>query len=176
MDYLRGDIFFINRFNGNGEVEKESGSPVLIVSNNIGNQHGRYVEVVYLTSKEKNPLPTHTSVMCRVPSTALCEQVQSVSKERLGEFIRSATAAEMAAVDECLKVSLALNSDNDEQNRIIENQGQQINTLVEANKKLQMQLTQKAETAVDDFALLAAQTERDTYKRLYENLLEKVMK
>lgn len=181
MNFLRGDIFFVSKFNKNVGIEQEDGRPAVIVSNNVGNQHSECVEIVYLTTQDKKPLPTHAKVMCRVPSTALCEQVHTVSKERLGDFIRVATPEEMAAIDEALKISLALNGDAekeimDEQNRIIENQGQQINTLVETNTKLQMQLKHKEETAVDSSALLAVQVERDTYKRLYENLLEKVMK
>ena len=181
MNFLRGDIFFVSKFNKSVGTEQEDGRPAVIVSNNVGNQYSEQVEVVYLTTQDKKPLPTHVNVMCRVPSTALCEQVHTVSKERLDNFIRSATAAEMAAIDEALKISLALSGDAEkeileEQKRIIDNQGQQINTLVAANSKLKMQLDHKEETAIDSSALLTVQVERDTYKRLYENLLEKVMK
>ena len=109
----RGDIFYVK---SNGSVvcgsEQHQDRPAVIVSNNIGNEHSNIVEVVYLTSKKKK-LPTHVEIMCRVPSTALCEQVSNISQERLGEFIRSCSDEEMAAIDRALMISLGLDSTPD---------------------------------------------------------------
>ena len=66
------------------------------------------MEVVFLPSQEKKALPTHVEVIARVPSTALCENIQTVSKERLSDFIRSCTTSEMKAIDKALLHSLGI--------------------------------------------------------------------
>ena len=49
------------------------------------------VQVVYLTSQQKPPRPTHIRVVCKVLSTALCEQLHTVDKSRIGNYVRSCT-------------------------------------------------------------------------------------
>lgn len=107
---LRGDIFYIAKVD-NGErtgAEIENGRPAVIVSNDKCNEHSPVVEVVYLTTQEKKQLPTHVPVICQVPSTALCEQVFSISKGRLINYIRSCTDEELWEIDKALVVSLGL--------------------------------------------------------------------
>ena len=93
----RGDIFYVNK-----------GGPALIVSNEANNKFSTTVEVVYLTTKKKHPLPTHVEVRGRVPSIALCEQITTVDKKRLGDFVRCCTREEMAEIDKALAISLGL--------------------------------------------------------------------
>lgn len=149
MEVKRGDIFYIeNKY----ATEYPSGiqnehRPAIIVSNDTGNKFSNVVEVVFLTSQDKKPLPTHCTVLCRVPSIALCEQINTIHKDRIGDFVRTCTDKEMQAVDECIKASLGLSD-------------QQI-------------LTPAAPVANEDMIRLSA--ERDTYKRLYEQVLEKLM-
>lgn len=150
MEVKRGDIFFIeNRkyIEDYSVIRQDISRPAIIVSNDTGNHFSNIVEVVYLTSQDKKPLPTHCDVLCRVPSIALCEQVHTVSKDRIGDFIRTCTDREMQAVDECIKVSLGL-TDSEVQ-------------------------TPAAPVANTDTVQLM--TERDMYKKLYEQLLEKVI-
>ena len=139
FECYRGDIFYIEN---RGEVvgsEQRSGRPGIIVSNDLANKHSPNVTVVYLTSREKKPLPTHVEVICKVPSIALCENIQTVSKERLGYFIRSCTTSEMKAIDKALLLSLSL-------------------TIVEEDLN--------EPTAIE--------IERNLYKNLYEQLLDRI--
>ena len=108
MQVYRGDIFYVKQFVRVTGSEQTAERPAVIVSNNTGNYHSEMCEVVYLTTKEKKPLPTHVDVMCKIPSTAMCEQIYSVSQERLGDFVRSCTAEEMDAIDKALMISLGL--------------------------------------------------------------------
>lgn len=123
MEIYRGDIFYIeNKYDSYGSEQRE-GRPALVVSNNTGNHFSEIVSVVWLTTVEKKPLPTHCEVMSRVPSIALCEQVITVSQNRLGSYIRTATDAEMKEVDKCLLIALGLNPDvtcNEEDNSLID--------------------------------------------------------
>lgn len=109
MEVYRGDIFYVTENKAVQGCEQLQDRPAVVVSNNKGNKHSSIVEVVFLTTKEKSKyLPTHTKVLCQIPSTALCEQVTSISILRLGEYIRTCTEAEMKAIDRCLMISLGL--------------------------------------------------------------------
>lgn len=109
MEILRGDIFYIkkNGYTVEGS-EQEAGRPALIVSNNEANKFSRSVSVVYLTTQEKKPLPTHCEVIARSKSTALCEGVTTVSKDRLLDYVRTCTEEEMKRIDECMMLALGL--------------------------------------------------------------------
>lgn len=107
-DYYRGDIFYITPFYTVTGSEQRAGRPGVIVSNDANNKYSPNVEIVFLTSQEKKPLPTHVPVMCRVPSTALCENIQTVSKDRLSTFIKSCTTKELKNIDNALRVSLGI--------------------------------------------------------------------
>lgn len=155
MEIYRGDIFYVyrNAYDVTGS-EQDAGRPGVIVSNNIGNEKSEIVQVVYLTSQEKTPMPTHTEVVCKLPSVAICEQVCTVSKKRLGDYIKTCTDDEMRRTDECLRISLALD---------------------EPVKEVQI----ADQTSVDQESykdLLEARIGRDLYKKLYEDTLERLVK
>lgn len=108
MTIKRGDIFFVKATANTGS-EQKAGRPAIVVSNNFANTFSSVVEVVFLTSKNKKSLPTHAKIHCRVESVALCEQITSVSKERLGKYVKSCSDLEIKDVNRALKVSLGLN-------------------------------------------------------------------
>lgn len=188
MQYLRGDIFFVRKAFAEG-AEQDAGRPAVIVSNNIGNEHSGIVEVVYLTTQEKKPLPTHVEVLCKVPSTALCEQISSVSKDRLGDLIRTCTDGEMREIDKALMVSLGLTGFVSEAEYEAAEQIHKLKRELECAEKTICELTNVAEEKAPESSgnpnneLLAAAAsehsaviaERNTYKAMYEQLLEKVM-
>lgn len=108
-DIKRGDIFYIaNSKYYATDPENEAGRPAIVVSNDILNKNSSVVEVVYLTTKDKKPMPTHVGIICKIPSTALCETIYTVTKDRIGDFIKSCSAEEMAAIDKAMAVSLGL--------------------------------------------------------------------
>ena len=108
MEVCRGDIFEVVNWVRVSGSEQTANRPAVIVSNDIGNMHSNICEVVYLTTSEKKPLPTHADVMCKLPSKALCEQIVTISQDRLGEYIRSCSDAEMKEIDKALMISLGL--------------------------------------------------------------------
>ena len=110
MNVDRGDMYFIAA-SGNPTIgsEQRAGRPGIIVSNNMGNYNSNTVEVVYLTTREKNPLPTHVKVDCRgTESTALCEQICSVSKDRILDYCGTLTQDELQELEEAMLVSLGI--------------------------------------------------------------------
>lgn len=86
--------------------------PVVIVQNDRGNLHAPTVIAVPLTSSTgKPPLPTHAFLAkgeggLRRDSIALCEQVRTLEKTRLGPKTGTLGAHALRLVDEALRVSL----------------------------------------------------------------------
>lgn len=111
MGIKRGDIYWIELGKYRpavGSVQKP-GRPAIIVSNDTNNARSLTFEVVYLTGKPKKALPTHCTIRSAThPSTALCEQVTTVSKEQLRDYTGHCTEEEMAEIDRCIAISLGL--------------------------------------------------------------------
>lgn len=107
MNIKRGDIYFVNDTNQGGS-EQNRNRPAVIVSNDLGNTFSSIVEVVFLTTQPKKVLPTHCFILAKKQSVALCEQITTISKERLGTYIRSCSALEMQNLNNALAVSLGL--------------------------------------------------------------------
>lgn len=102
----RGEIYYIHKKDTTG-AEIMKGRPGVIVSNNSLNTHSELVEVVFLSTSPKRALPTHVSIYSSgKDATALCEQISTVSKLRVGDKMGTCTPEEMAAIDEALLTSL----------------------------------------------------------------------
>ncbi len=156
----RGDIFYISRTPVIGH-EQFSGRPAIVVSCNANNKHCETVEIVYLTTQPKTDLPTHVMIRsAKFQSTALCEQVTTVSTSRLGDYYGSCTQEEMEKVDTAIMVSLGLCFGHAGQVEPCEHE------IPEAEKTC-------AQSGNETVAKLEA--ERDTYRTMYESLLSKVI-
>ena len=109
MRISRGEIYFIKRggqYQGN-EIAKDR--PGVIVSADHLNAGERFVEVVYLTTQPKREMLEHVPILSSGRcSTALCEQINSVSIERLGNFYGRVSPSEMRDIDKALANSLGL--------------------------------------------------------------------
>lgn len=104
MDIRRGDIWYIDYEKSNGS-EQHGMRPAIIVSNDIGNTHSPVVEVVWLTSADKKPLPTHVVIG---NSIALCEQIHTVDKSRLVELKKCCTEKQMMQINRAMMISLGI--------------------------------------------------------------------
>ena len=109
----RGDIYYAEL---NPVVGSEQGGtrPVLIISNDIGNRHSPTVIIAAITGKvqTKAKLPTHTQVKnfegLDKDSIVLLEQIRTVDKKRLKQYMGIMPAEAMARVDKALAISLAM--------------------------------------------------------------------
>ena len=105
----RGQIYYIESNHQEIGSEQRAGRPAVIVSNDKNNENSTTVEVVYMTTQPKNDLPTHVFIRSSLrPSTVLCEQIYSVSTERLGTYIGELTDRELQELDIALSISLGL--------------------------------------------------------------------
>jgi len=109
----RGDIYYANL---NPVVGSEQGGmrPVLIISNDIGNRHSPTVIIAAITSRvhTKAKLPTHISVKdfehLDKDSIILLEQIRTLDKQRLQDYIGIMPAVLMARADNALAISISL--------------------------------------------------------------------
>lgn len=117
----RGEIYYIAHAKCySTDPSNAAGRPGVIVSSDELNRHSDSVEVVYLTSQEKKPMPTHTEVLCKTPSTALCETIYTIHKDRLGDFVRCCTDAEMEGINAAMLCSLGITAPTVEVEREVE--------------------------------------------------------
>ena len=83
--------------------------PVVVVSNDSCNAHGGRVVVLPVTSNVETTYPGEARIVVRGGAArALGDQIRSVDKERLRSRISTLTTDEMVAVEEALRITLAL--------------------------------------------------------------------
>ena len=150
----RGDIHYIEDTRTSVGSEQRAGRPAIIVSNDANNKYSETVEVVFLTTAPKHDLPTHVTIRgTHKVSTALCEQITSVSIERIGSYLAACTDKEMEALELAMAISLDIPDSTPQETP-------QVDALC---KKLEAELTN-------------VKLERDTYKRMYDDIINKLVK
>lgn len=104
----RGEIYWVDIPNAIGhELMKDR--PAIIVSCDALNDNSPVVQVVYCSASPKKELPEHITIRSTEQiSTALCENVYTVDKSRVGRFVGRCTRREMEQVDLGLLSGLGL--------------------------------------------------------------------
>lgn len=111
--YLRGDMYYADLGQGIGS-EQEGYRPVVIIQNNVGNRHSPTVIIASITSKKdaKPKLPTHYYIDAEdgleLPSIVLLEQLRTVDKRRLNDFIGHLSEKHIQGINHALAVSIGL--------------------------------------------------------------------
>ena len=109
----RGQIWYADL---SSVVGSEQGGyrPVLIIQNDIGNKYSPTTIIAIITSRNtKAKLPTHYWLNKRyglkIDSMVELEQIRTIDKKRLQNFIGQVDNVEMSWLDEKIKISLAIN-------------------------------------------------------------------
>ncbi|AEV94554.1 type II toxin-antitoxin system PemK/MazF family toxin [Pediococcus claussenii] len=113
----RGDLFYADL---SPVVGSEQGGmrPVLIIQNNIGNRYSPTVIVAAITARITKPkMPTHVAISAgedgiERDSVILMEQIRTIDKQRLHDRIGHLNDRHMLMVNEALRVSVGLMTDN----------------------------------------------------------------
>ena len=134
-----------------------------VVSCDEGHRYSETVQVAFCTTQPKSNLPTHVEILSTGrASTVMCEQINTVSLERLGNYIGRCTAEEMRDIDIAVATALGL---------------KKYPGLIERLKEREQQV-EKREAVVSKetdtkaaLELATVKAERDTYRRLYEDLI-----
>lgn len=107
----RGDVYYCDL---SPVVGSEQGGirPVVIIQNDKGNKYSKTVIVAPISKKmSKPPIPTHvifTSEHLHYVSMILLEQIRTVDKARLEQWICMLDEHTMQKIDEALYISLDL--------------------------------------------------------------------
>lgn len=161
----RGEIFYIHNQGGDGDTKPAR--PAIIVSNNKGNMNSSYYEVVFLTTQEKKELPTHVDIFSTGrESTALCEKISTIHCDCIGNYVAMCTDDEMKRVDKALLISLGIDTSD-------EDRAEPERVTDVAPPEVQHD-DSTCDALRDD--LMKVRTECALYKKLFEQLMEKVIK
>lgn len=113
-DLGRGDLFWIDWSPARGS-EQAGLRPGLVVQSDPPNKNPNYPNtIVVAVSRSGRDIPSHVPVLptpengLSAPSYVKCEQIQTISKERLGAFIGRLTEAQMQQVAVALQRMLRL--------------------------------------------------------------------
>ena len=194
--YHRGQIYYVypRGYDYTGS-EQGGGRPAIIVSNDVGNEYSSVVEVVFLTTREKKPLPTHVKIVSsKCPSVALCEQIETVDKGRIGNYINEVSQAELKGIEKAILISLDI-ATNIRGSKALETWRKMMETWEDENASEEATISssedaKEAEKGMEAAELPASKqteenidleaapeyirmkTERDVYKEMYMNLLQ----
>lgn len=113
MVIKRGDIYYADL---SPVVGSEQGGirPVLIIQNDVGNKHSPTVICAAITSRmNKAKLPTHIEISAQKyniikNSVILLEQMRTIDKQRLKEFVCHVDNSMMKKVNDAIRISLEL--------------------------------------------------------------------
>lgn len=111
--YRRGDIYFADL---DPVVGSEQGGtrPVIVIQNDTGNKFSPTLIVATVTTKisKKEKMPTHLLIRdnpaFREASVVQLEQLRTIDKSRIDNYLGKVTSREMAAIEKALSVSLAM--------------------------------------------------------------------
>ena len=108
---MRGEIYYADL---DPVIGSEQGGmrPILILQNNVGNMYSPTVVIVPITSRmTKNELPTHVNIgaeALEMNSIALLEQIRTIDKCRLDDYIGKVTTEEMKMIENALLISVGI--------------------------------------------------------------------
>lgn len=112
MEIKRGDIYYAD-LNPTVGCEQGGVRPVPIIQNNVGNHFSPTVIATAITSRRKKDMPTHVlldeeGTRLFADSRIMLEQVRTIDRERLKEYVGHADDVTMQSVDRAIVVSLGL--------------------------------------------------------------------
>lgn len=120
----RGQVYYADL---NPVIGSEQGGirPCLIIQNNTGNLHSPTVIIAAMTTQCKANIPTHVAVSSEdhcldINTKILLEQLRTIDKSRMRDFVGKLSNGTMKKVDEVLHISLALNKERKEEAKLSE--------------------------------------------------------
>jgi mRNA interferase MazF len=111
-DPRRGDVWLVD-LNPTRGHEQAGRRPALVASVDLFNRGpAGLVVVVPITSRERH-IPFHVPILppeggLKMPSWIKCEDVRSVSRERLVEYLGRVNVASLAEIEDRLRILLGL--------------------------------------------------------------------
>ena len=169
----RGQMYYIHKrppFKESRELDPKGGRPAIIVSRDEDNFMSGTVNVVYLTSEHNIRFLRDTQFKLTggkmIRSVAKCEQIDTVDKQCLGDYIGDCNAEELDLLNKalCLSLSISAGVENSVEN-------------VEEIKAMQAYIDQLTAENADLKKMCAGASntdykeEAERYKQMYQDLV-----
>lgn len=104
----RGNIWWVNFDPAIGSEIKKT-RPAVIISNDASNHYSNRVQVIPATSATKKLYPPECYIQIKgKPSKVMADQIMTVSKERLYDFICSISPEEMDEIQRIILIQLGI--------------------------------------------------------------------
>lgn len=106
-----GDVYYADL---SPVIGSEQGGvrPVVVVQNDKGNRYSKTIIIAPISKKmSKPPIPTHvifSDDSLSYVSMILCEQLRTIDKKRLGQWICTLDDKTIEKINKAIRVSLAL--------------------------------------------------------------------
>lgn len=104
----RGRVYWVH-FDGNRGSEQGGLRPALVLQNDKGNRYSPTTIVIPLTTRLKPQMPTHFEFYDAEHGfqTACAEQVRTVDKARISEFMCELDEEDMKSVEDCFRCAVS---------------------------------------------------------------------
>lgn len=112
----RGDIYYADLTGIEHSIgcEQTGKRPVLVIQNDVGNNHSSTTIVATLTTNIKRNMPTHVILSgfkgLQHTSAVCLEQIKTIDKSRLENYCGNIGPDKMKKIDDAIKVSVGINS------------------------------------------------------------------
>jgi mRNA interferase MazF len=104
----RGEVWWVS-FDPSLQTEIKKTRPAVIISNDFSNQALERVQVIPLTSNVDKLYPSEAYVLLRgKKAKVMSDQIATVSKGRLKQFIATLSYADMSVLEDALRLQLKL--------------------------------------------------------------------
>lgn len=186
----RGQIYYIHKkppYEGSREINPKNGRPAIIVSRDEDNYMSGTVMVVYLTSGSNIKFQRETqfklSAGKAVRSVAKCEQIATIDKQCIGDYICDISREELELLNKTLTVALNIDVNSYSPEAIKEEIRSEVAKERAKNKQEVQMLYERIKDLEAQNALLhreldkrpcteAIESEARMYKKLYSDLLK----
>lgn len=181
----RGQIYYIHKkppYKGSREINPKNGRPAIIVSRDEDNYMSGTVMVVYLTSGSNIRFQRETqfklSAGKAIRSVAKCEQIATIDKQCIGDYICDISEEELSQLNKTLTVALDIDTQQadakirSELAKEREQHKMEVQMLYERNKDLEAQNALLRKELDKRPCTEAIESEARMYKKLYSDLLK----
>ena len=181
----RGQIYYIHKkppYEGSREINPKNGRPAIIVSRDEDNYMSGTVMVVYLTSGSNIRFQRETqfklSAGKAIRSVAKCEQIATIDKQCIGDYICDISEEELFQLNKTLTVALDIDTQQadakirSELAKEREQHKVEVQMLYERNKDLEAQNALLRQELDKRPCADAVESEARMYKKLYSDLLK----